>query len=358
MKVFVVNTGSSSIKWSFYDEEEVEFFGSIERIGHESASFFIGKELYPKKNLSDHKNAFDELINCIGERVRGVDAICHRIVHGGRVFKEPTLLTFDVLEVLKKLIPLAPEHMPFAIFGIEAFQKVFKGVQIGCFDTGFHAGMWDVAKRLPIPKELDDSGVCRFGFHGLSYEYVVEKLFLTNRLKRKVVIAHLGNGCSLAAVLEGKGVDTTMGMTPLGGVPMGRRSGDLDPGVLLYLMREKGYDEKSLNEVLNQKSGLLGVSGISSDMRDLLESSKIEARFAVEFFCYQVAKSVGALSVALSGLETLVFTGGIGERSQVIRDKICERLKCLGPFEVLVIPTNEELMMVKKSQEILKTLQR
>ncbi len=354
MRVLVINSGSSSIKWSLYQEEELLLFGHIERIGHQGASFFIGENSILGFDLSDHKKAFEALIHSIKEELRGVDAISHRIVHGGRSFVYPTVITKEVLEVLRKLIPLAPEHMPAAIFGIEAFQNEFKVIQVACFDTAFHANMWDVAKRLPVPKQLDEWGVCRFGFHGLSYQSIVYKLRTLNRLKEKLVVAHLGNGCSLAAIFKGVGVDTTMGMTPLGGVPMGSRAGDLDPGVLLYLLRERGYDERGLDKLLNEKCGLLGVSGISSDMKELLESPKGSAQFAVDFFCYQVSKSVAAMTVPLSGIDTLVFTGGIGERAEAVRENICKRIKFLGDFEVLVVKTDEELMMVKETLEILE----
>lgn len=350
MKLFIVNSGSSSIKWSLYEDEAPLLCGRIERIGQDGTEFYVDGEAIPISGLSDHKTAFEALKLWLGERITSLDAVCHRIVHGGRSFVQATKITPEVLEVLRRLTPLAPEHMPGAILGIEAFEGA--AVPIACFDTAFHAHMPEVARRLPLPKELDDAGVCRFGFHGLSYEYVVYQL--GGRLKAKTVIAHLGNGCSLAAVLNGKGIDTTMGMTPTGGVPMGRRSGDLDPGVLLYLMRERGYDERGLNRLLNESSGLLGVSQVSSDMKDLLESPKPSAAFAVDFFCYHVRKSIASLAASLGGIDQLVFTGGIGERSEVIREKICEGLHFLGDFEVVVVPTNEELMMVRQALPLLR----
>ncbi len=286
----------------------------------------------------------------------------------------PEIVTPALVSALRKLIPLAPLHLPGELKGIDAIREHYPELtQVACFDTAFHRRLPDVAQWLPISRSLWHDGVHRYGFHGLSYEYIVGVLGAGK--KGRTIIAHLGNGASMAALIDGDPLDTTMGFSALGGLMMGTRCGDLDPGILLYLMDEKGYDARRLEGLLNQHSGLLGVSGISSDMKTLLEkrASEPHAAQAVELFCYTARKYVGALSAVLGGLDTLVFTGGIGERAAPVRWLICSGLEYLGislhrgkndahagiisadssPCTVRVIPTNEDLMIARHTRTLL-----
>jgi acetate kinase len=287
----------------------------------------------------------------------------------------PERVTPALIADLRALIPLAPLHLPTGLAGVEAVAARFPTLpQAVCFDTAFHRDLPEIARRLPLPRALvDAAGIQRFGFHGLSYEYVLERLGAAGR--GRVVLAHLGSGASMAAVREGRAVDTTMGLTPAGGFMMGTRTGDLDPGVLLYLMREKGYDAARLDRLVNKESGLLGVSGTSADMKTLLERRERDAAaaLAVAMFCYQVRKEVGAFAAAMGGLDALVFTGGIGERAAPVRAEICAGLGHLGvrldparnavhddPLSapgggcaVRVVPTREDLMIARHSRAVL-----
>ena len=254
----------------------------------------------------------------------------HRVVHGGPRFAEPALVDDGVLTELREIIPFAPLHMPAAISGIEAVGARWDIPQVACFDTAFHHRMPLVAQRLPLPDSLWDAGVRRYGFHGLSYEYVVGALGAAEL--GRAVIAHLGNGASMVAVREGRSVDTTMGFTPAGGLVMSTRSGDLDPGVPVYLLREKGYDADRLERLVDREAGLAALSGGTSDMQRLIEDRERNPRaaLAVDSFCYQARKHVGALAAVLGGLDTLVFTGGIGEKAAAIRSGTCDGLEHLG----------------------------
>jgi acetate kinase len=280
------------------------------------------------------------------------------------------------MTTLRKLVPFAPLHLPPELQGIEAVASRFPGLpQVACFDTAFHRRMPELAQRFPLPRELWEEGVRRYGFHGLSYEYILEAL--GTAAHGRTIIAHLGNGASMAAVRDGQPLDTTMGFTPAGGFMMGTRSGDLDPGIVLYLMNEKGYDARRLERLVNHEAGLLGVSGISPDMKTLLEQreSSPSAAQAVEMFCYQVRKQIGALTAVLGGLDLLVFTGGIGERAAPVRWEICRGLEYLGiavdrernhthadPIStsgsrctVRVIPTQEDLMIARHTRKLLSS---
>ena len=265
-----------------------------------------------------------------------VVAIGHRIVHGGPKYLEHVSITPEVIGELRKIAPIDPDHLPGEIALIEALAKCFPGVpQVACFDTVFHRDMPTVAKLLPIPRKYIEQGVRRYGFHGLSYAYLMEELGRVAKPQAnagRVILAHLGNGCSMAAVRDGKCVDTTMAFTPTAGLMMGTRSGDLDPGVLVYLMRQDKLHADQIDELVNKQSGLLGVSAASADMRDLLamEQKNIQAAEAVELFCYTARKSIGASSAALGGLDTLVFSGGIGENAVDVRRRICTGLEHLG----------------------------
>ncbi len=263
-------------------------------------------------------------------------AVGHRVVHGGPKYSQPERITVEMAAELRRISPFDPEHMPEEILLTEAFHRRFPDLpQVACFDTAFHHAMPRVARLLPIPRRYDALGVRRYGFHGLSYAFLMEELMRLagpEAARGRVILAHLGNGASLAAVRDGHSVDTTMSFTPTAGVPMSTRSGDLDPGLAWYLSRTENMSAAQFNEMVNFKSGLLGISETSSDMRDLLEYEMHDARAAeaVAIFCYQIKKSVGTFAAALGGLDTLVFAGGIGENAPVVRARICEGLGFLG----------------------------
>ncbi len=297
----------------------------------------------------------------------------HRVVHGGPKYCEPALITKEMVEELRQLKPFDPEHLPEEIQLTEAFHHRFPDLpQVACFDTAFHRDLPRVARLLPIPRRYEAQGVRRYGFHGLSYAFLIEELARVagaEAAQGRVILAHLGNGASLAAVHRGKPVDTSMSFTPTAGVPMSTRSGDLDPGLVWYLARTEQMSAKQFNEMVNFQSGLLGVSETSSDMRDLLdqEAQDVRAAEAVGLFCYQVKKWIGAFAAALGGLDTLVFAGGIGEKRALVRARICAGLGFLGieldgkqnaanagmisaaagRASVRVIRTDEELMIAK-----------
>jgi acetate kinase len=278
------------------------------------------------------------LMDWIEERIRRgeLTAVGHRVVHGGPKYSEPQRITPEMVAELHQLQPFDPDHLPEEILLTEAFHHRFPDlVQVACFDTAFHHNMPRVAQLLPIPRCYEAQGVRRYGFHGLSYAFLMEELGRVagpQAARGRVILAHLGNGASLAAVYKGKSMDTSMGLTPTGGVPMSTRSGDLDPGLVWFLSRTEGITAKKFNEMVNFQSGLLGVSETSSDMQDLLEreTADVRAAEAVALFCYQVKKWIGAFAAALGGLDTLVFAGGIGENAPVVRARICAGLEFLG----------------------------
>jgi acetate kinase len=383
--VLTLNSGSSSLKFAVYrlaDSEELVLSGSLDRIGLEHGDFRAksgaGESLNRQElSLPNHKAALTTLLAWLRQKgpAAGLQAVGHRVVHGGTHFNQPCRVTAEVTATLRQLIPLAPNHLPSEIQLIEAVARRSPDLpQVACFDTAFHRTMPPRAQFYPLPRQYREGGVQRYGFHGLSYQFIVEEL---RRLAGptaggRSIIAHLGNGASMAAVQEGRGVDTTMGMTPLGGLVMGTRAGDLDPGVVLYLLREKQLSVAGADDLLNKQSGLLGLSGVSPDMKDLLglEGSQRDAALAVEEFCYQARKFVGALAAALGGLDTLVFTAGIGEHAPPVRARICAGLEYMGVrldasrneenaavisaadslVTVRVIPTNEELMIARQTR--------
>jgi acetate kinase len=286
----------------------------------------------------DHTAAVGALTDWIEER-GGSDALTavgHRVVHGGPKYSEPQRINAEMVEELHRLSPFDPEHLPEEILLTEAFHRRFPDLpQVACFDTGFHHDLPRVAQLLPIPRRYEAQGVRRYGFHGLSYAFLIGELARlagTEAAQGRVILAHLGNGASLAAVRDGKSVDTSMSFTPTAGVPMSTRSGDLDPGLIWYLARTEKMSAKQFNEMVNFQSGLLGVSETSSDMRDLLdcETRDVRAAEAIALFCYQVKKCIGAFAAALGGLDTLVFAGGIGENAPTVRTRICDGLGFLG----------------------------
>ncbi|HEV8243937.1 MAG TPA: acetate/propionate family kinase [Nitrospirales bacterium] len=343
--IFTVNAGSSTIKFALFQVGQPlarVSSGKIERIGLGDGVMTVtdhssGRTERLTVQCPDHAACVEPLVGLLERHldVRRLQAIGHRVVHGGTRYTRPQSITADVLKELRRLSPYDPEHLPGEISLIEGFSRRYPTVpQVACFDTAFHRDMPRVARLLAIPRRYDADGVQRYGFHGLSYAYLMDELARVagrEAADGRVILAHLGNGASLAAVLAGKSVDTTMAFTPTAGLPMSTRSGDLDPGLVSYLARTDGMTVEQFHEMVNTKSGLLGISEISPDLRDLLaHESDVRAAEAVAFFCYQTKKWIGAFAAALGGLDTLVFSGGIGENSAVIRARICDGLGFLG----------------------------
>ncbi len=390
--ILTINSGSSSIKFSLYQVgryETMVLAGEMERIGQNSGLFHVrdadSKSLIDRRlAMPDHTAALKVLFEWLKSSAynRGLDAVGHRIVHGGTGYKEPHFVTGELIAKLRKLSPCVPEHLPHELDAVETVSRLYPALkQVASFDTAFHQDMPQVAHLYALPRDLLKEGVLRFGFHGLSYEYIIEelaKVTAEDAANGRIIIAHLGHGASMAAVHNRKAVDTTMGFTPAGGLVMSTRSGDLDPGVILYLLKQKGMTPDQVNDVINRKGGVLGVSGISGDMEKLLEKERHEptAKAAVDLFCYQAKKFIGALAAVLGGLDTLVFTGGIGENAPAIRWRICQGLEFLGIhldpeqnrvhapvisrndsiINVRVMKTNEELMIARHTYDLLYRL--
>jgi len=393
-RVLTINGGSSTIKFAVFElaKEPLRILsGSIERIGLPDAVMRFRKNQNQPDEIehvvaSDHASAiqlFMVLLDANGG-LSSLAAIGHRIVHGGPNYSESSRIDPKLMTELHRISPWDPAHLPGEIAIIEALSAQSPELpQFACFDTAFHRDLPLVAKTLPLPRKYAAMGIQRYGFHGLSYAYLLAELErLTNNggshesnANRRVIFAHLGSGCSLAAVVGGQCIDTSMGFTPTGGLVMGRRSGDLDPGVLIHLMRDQGQTIEQIDDIVNNHSGLLGISETSSDIRDLLlrEREDERAREAVELFCYQVRKWIGGFSAALGGLDTLVFSAGIGENSPVIRERICDNLAFLGiqiepalnqanaglisnaasTVDVRVIRTDEEQMIARELARLL-----
>jgi acetate kinase len=345
-RILTINGGSSSIKFALFeagDSLRRLLGGGIERIGQPDALLRVkgdGQEDTFSRSVTapDHTAAVNVLMDWIEKR-SGNDALTavgHRVVDGGPKYSAPALITKEMVDELRQLMPFDPDHLPEEILLTAAFHRRFPDLpQVACFDTAFHHDLPRVARLLPIPRRYEAQGVRRYGFHGLSYAFLMEELGRVAGAKAaqdRVILAHLGSGVSLAAVRDGRSVDTSMGFTPAAGVPMGTRSGDLDPGLVWYLARTEKMSPKQFNEMVNSQSGLFGISETSSDMRDLLdrETHDVRAAEAVALFCYQVKKWIGAFAAALGGLDTLVFAGGIGEQSPTVRGRICDGLGFLG----------------------------
>jgi acetate kinase len=345
-RILTINGGSSSIKFALFeagDSLRRLLGGGIERIGQPDALLRVkgdGQEDTFSRSVTapDHTAAVDVLMDWIEKRSGhdGLTAVGHRVVDGGPKYSAPALITKEMVDELRQLMPFDPDHLPEEILLTAAFHRRFpKLPQVACFDTAFHHDLPRVARLLPIPRRYEAQGVRRYGFHGLSYAFLMEELGRVagrESAQGRVILAHLGSGASLAAVRDGKSVDTSMGFTPAAGLPMSTRSGDLDPGLVWYLARTEKMSPKQFNEMVNSRSGLLGISETSSDMRELLdrEAQDVRAAEAVALFCYQVKKWIGAFASALSGLDTLVFAGGIGEHSSTVRARICDGLGFLG----------------------------
>ncbi len=380
--VLVINAGSSSLKFSVHDacddgQVELSAKGRIEGIGN--APHFIVKDIggnvlaeyhWPKDKTIRHEQFFGYLADWIESYLDGakLEVVGHRVVHGGTRFTAPVRIDGDVLDALEALSPLAPLHQPHNLAAIRAVAANHPDLpQVACFDTAFHQGHAAVADRFALPGDLYDLGIRRYGFHGLSYEYIARTLndVAPEIAEGRVVVAHLGSGASMCAIHKGRSIDTTMGFTALDGLPMGTRCGALDPGVVLYLTRERGLTAEAIEDLLYHHSGMLGVSGLSSDMRDLLANPDPKAQLAVDLFVFRIVRELGALAAVMGGIDGLVFTAGIGENAPEIRARVCDAVRWLGvdldpganqaggprittdesPVSAWVIPTNEERMV-------------
>jgi len=389
----VLNAGSSSLKFCVFQRPPEEWWrlaarGQIEGIGTAprlSAKDGEGVRLVDEpldESIRNGDAALEALATWLrskfgGARVLGVG---HRVVHGGPKYAGPVVVTPEVIAELKELTALAPLHQPYNLAAIEKVAERMPGVpQVACFDTSFHRGQPEVAGVVPLPYEICAKGIQRYGFHGLSYEYIAAMLPETapQIAKGRVIVAHLGSGASMCALKDGKSVDSTLGFTALDGLCMGSRPGALDPGVVLYMDQTLKLTSKEIETILYKKSGLLGISGISNDMRDLLSSAEPRAKLAVDYFVYEASKQMGALAAVLGGIDGLVFTAGIGENSAEIRRRICESARWLGVeldeaanaqrgpriskagsrVEAWVIPTNEELMIARHTGRLLGLLE-
>jgi acetate kinase len=385
----VLNAGSSSLKfcvycrpgedaWGLAARGQIEGIGTAPRLSvKDDAGAALGDETLDA-SVKDGRAALDALAGWLRGRWGGahVLGVGHRVVHGGATYAGPAIVTPEVLADLRALVPLAPLHQPYNLAAIEAVSARLPGVpQVACFDTSFHRGQPAVAQLVPLPKAIRDTGVQRYGFHGLSYEYIASVLpeVVPEIADGRVVVAHLGSGASLCAMKGRRSVDSTLGFTALDGLCMGTRPGSVDPGVILHLFQTMGRTAGDVEKILYKQSGLIGISGISNDMRDLLESPDPAARLAVDYFVYQAAKQLGALAAALGGVDGIVFTAGIGERSAEIRRRICEASAWLGVtldasanakhetrissatsrVSAWVIPTNEELMIARHTGALL-----
>lgn len=388
--VLTINGGSSSIKFALYapgDPPRVSLAGEVERIGladgRLTAKGFDGKPAVRQAmDALDYHHAIESLMDWLETRVelRTLSAIGHRVVHGGPHFSRAQPISSEMLVELKQLSALDPVHLPEEITLIEAFARRYPAVkQVACFDTAFHHDLPRVARILPLPRHYEAAGIRRYGFHGLSFAYLMEQLERTagrEVARGRVILAHLGSGASLAAVREGACLDTTMAFTPTAGLVMSTRTGDLDPGVLVYLMRNEGMGAGQVDDLVNRRSGLLGVSETTPEMRELLERQATDPRAAdaVALFCYQAKKFLAALTAALGGLDTIVFAGGIGENAPEVRRRICEGLGFLGVaideaknaanasivstegsrVSVRIIPTDEQLMIARMVYRLLE----
>ncbi len=379
--ILTLNAGSSSLKFGLYrsaTEPEMLLHGQVDRIGQDAQLIVRGRGDKQVNTVSapDQAAALDHVIDALRAALNGMDVagVGHRIVHGGMDFVEATELTPEVLAALKELEPLAPLHQPHNLAGVAASQVAFPAaVQIGCFDTGFHRGHPWVNDTFALPRRFYDEGVRRYGFHGVSYHYItglIEKEY-PQLHKGKLVIAHLGNGASMCAVRQGVSLGSTMGFSALDGLPMGTRCGQIDPGVVLYLLQERGFSIEEVHKMLYEESGLLGLSEQTSDMRELLASGSPKAAQAIDYYVFRARREVGALTAVLGGIDALIFCGGIGENAAPIRQRIVEGLAYLGisidpvgngenardigtgETRVMVIPTDEERVIARAVSRVL-----
>ena len=381
--VLTLNAGSSSLKFAVYssDSDHPLVTGLVDRIGTNATLKLKDKRGFdlPTKTdgLSTHQEALTSVLSAIEPELDGqsIDIVGHRVVHGGLWYDAPVMVTDEVLERLTTLEPFAPLHQPHNLSGIRAAKAAFPNApQIACFDTAFHRHHPYVNDTFAIPRAYYDKGVRRYGFHGLSYDYIAGELrrIAPTIAQGRVVVAHLGNGASMCAIQDGKSVASTMGFSALDGLPMGTRCGQLDAGVVLYLMDQEGLSATDISDMLYKKSGLLGLSDLSNDMRTLEASDSLEARQAIDYFVFRIQRELGGMAAAMGGIDGLVFCGGIGENSAFIRDRVCERTAWMGieidhsrndahaqvistemsRTTVMVIPTNEELVIARAAREL------
>lgn len=384
--LLTLNVGSSSIKFALYAADDLSLQVSGQLTGIGSHAKFDAKSHgddqrysndWPTNDLANHAHAIAWLVQWFGDQIADTDVIAvgHRVVHGGIWFDSPVVVTPDVMRKLRELEPLAPLHQPHNLAGIKAAQVAFSGaVHVACFDTAFHCHQPFVKDCFALPRKYYDQGVRRYGSHGLSYEFIAHHLQADYPLQAsgRVVVAHLGNGASMCAMLNGHSIASTMGFSALDGLPMGTRCGQLDPGVLLYFLQQ-GMTEPALSEMLYKESGLKGISGISNDMRQLEQSDKLEAKQAIDYFVYRIKRELGALSAALEGLDAVVFTGGIGEHSAHVRASVLTGMAWLGVEldaeanslqETIIstrrsrvlclrVPTDEETMIAQHTQRLM-----
>jgi acetate kinase len=386
--IFVINAGSSSVKFSVYQTAsdrsveagahgQVDGIGTSPRLkvtdvqGHDLADQMVAGKDYAGAIAEIH----DWFRTYVGSEA-ALGGIGHRVVHGGSTYFRPVVIDEQVIAGLEELVPLAPLHQPHHIAAIRAFDGIAPRVpQVACFDTAFHHNQPPLARKFALPRELSERGIRRYGFHGLSYEYIVAKLpdVAPGCAKGKIIVAHLGNGASMCAIHEGRSIATTMGLTPVDGLPMGTRTGSLDPGVILFLLQQESMSPNSIEKLIYEHSGLLGVSGLSNDMRTLLASGAPSAKEAIDLFVYRIGRELGSLVAALGGLDALVFTGGIGENAAEIRARVCTDAKWVGitldeeansrsgslisaptsAVSVWVVPTDENLMVARHTRELL-----
>lgn len=388
--ILVINAGSSSIKFAVFgngdhSEPELRVKGQIEGLAGDPAFQVKNSEGHtidrhngwPHGVALSHADALRFILGWLRENMGQTEIVAagHRVVHGGLVYDQAVRIDAKVIADLDQLAPLAPLHQPHNLAAIRALAEIAPDLpQVACFDTAFHRTQPRVAQLFALPRKLLDSGVRRYGFHGLSYEYIAHKLPEYAPNAKRVVVAHLGSGASMCAIRDGRSVESTMGFTTVDGLPMGTRTGGMDPGVVLYLMQDRGYDVKAIEKLLYKESGLIGLSGVSNDMRDLLCSDDPHAAEAVDVFVYHVLKYTGALTAVLGGLDALVFTAGIGENSPQIRERVCSKLEWLGiqldeaanaqggplisttdsAVPAWVIPTNEESMIALHTRRVLR----
>ncbi|WP_316740762.1 acetate/propionate family kinase [Pedobacter antarcticus] len=384
--ILVINCGSSSLKFSLFDSDSLLQFwsGSVSPIGEGKGTLEIKTNNHKilesrSGNFKDLAIAVNEVITWLKDKKQDypIVAIGHRLVQGGPKHREPEIINPKLLKTLDEFVYLAPNHLPEEIQTIKTFQSAFPDVpEVACFDTAFHKNMPPHAKYYPLPAKYEDKGLIKYGFHGLSYQYILQELMAKESaaIKQNIIIAHLGNGASMAAVKNGISVDTTMGISPIGGLVMGTRSGDLDPGALLFILKQDKLTANQLDDLLSKDSGLKAIAG-KSDIRELLkaEADNPKAAAALTVFCYSARKFIGALAAAMGGLDLLIFTGGIGENSTIIRSRICEGLEFIGieisktrnkanepiisknksRVSIRVTPTNEELMIARLTVDLL-----
>jgi acetate kinase len=387
--IVVFNAGSTSLKFGAYTVDEAgslpllcrgridSMQGDPHFVVSDAAGKPMGTHEWGEGHAIDHKTSLHFVITWLEANLVGTKVVAagHRVVLGGARFEAPVRIDADVLAYLDSLVAMEPSHQPFNVGGARAFAEAFPGLpQVACFDSSFHRTMPEVAQTYALPQDVRDAGVCHWGYHGISYDYISRQVPKFAPAARRVIAAHLGGGASLCAMLDGKSVETTMGFAGVSGLPMASRSGDVPPGALFYLLRRKLFDDVALEKMLYERAGLLGLSGISGDMRVLQESADPRAVAAVEHFVYAMTKYVGAYTAVLGGLDALVFTAGIGEGSAPVRAALCGKLAWLGvkldehanasngprisasdsAVSVWVIPTNEELMIAQHTLALIR----